>query len=64
MNRVPIQANPFAIRDAKFVLLVDAIALAGDDGVCKQWIDSLYGGLLPLSRKHAYTLMELVQAKV
>lgn len=53
MNEVPVTATPFAIRDAKFVLLVDCMAMAGDDDVCKQWIDSVYGGLLPLSYKKA-----------
>jgi FAD/FMN-containing dehydrogenase len=53
MNRVPVHATPFAIRNAKFVLLVDAMAMAGDDDVCKQWIDSLHGGLLPFSYKNA-----------
>jgi FAD/FMN-containing dehydrogenase len=51
MNRVPETATPFAIREAKFVLLVDCMAMAGDDDVCKQWIDSVYGGLLPFSYK-------------
>ncbi|WP_413299930.1 FAD-binding oxidoreductase [Bacillus sp. 1P10SD] len=53
MNQVPFTATPFAIRDAKFVLLVDCMAMAGDDDVCKQWIDSVYGGLLPFSYKKA-----------
>lgn len=53
MNRVPADATPFAIRDAKFVLLVDMMAMAGDDNVCKQWIDSVYDGLLPYSHKKA-----------
>lgn len=53
MNRVLATATPFAIRDAKFVLLVDVMAMAGDDVVCKQWIDSIYGGLLPFSHKKA-----------
>ncbi|WP_423798292.1 FAD-binding oxidoreductase [Neobacillus sp. SAB-20_R2A] len=53
MNRVPATATPYAIRDAKFVLLVDCMAMAGDDDLCKQWIDSVYGGLLPFSHKKA-----------
>ncbi|MDR6123547.1 FAD/FMN-containing dehydrogenase [Bacillus sp. SLBN-46] len=53
MNRVPETATPFAIREAKFVLLVDCMAMAGDDDLCKQWIDSVYGGLLPFSYKKA-----------
>ncbi|MFS0862595.1 FAD-binding oxidoreductase [Fredinandcohnia sp. 179-A 10B2 NHS] len=53
MNRVPSDATPFAIRDAKFVLLVDMMAMAGDDNVCKQWVDSVYDGLLPFSHKKA-----------
>jgi FAD/FMN-containing dehydrogenase len=53
MNRVSATATPFAIRNAKFVLLVDIMAMAGDDDVCKQWVDSVYGGLLPFSHKKA-----------
>ncbi|WP_078410090.1 FAD-binding oxidoreductase [Priestia abyssalis] len=53
MNRVPVKETSFAIRDAKFVLLVDIMAMAGDDDVCKQWVDSFYAGLLPSSHKHA-----------
>ena len=53
MNRVPATTTPFAIRDAKFVLLVDMMAMAGDDDVCKQYIDSVYGGLLEFSHKKA-----------
>jgi FAD/FMN-containing dehydrogenase len=53
MNRVSATATPFAIRNAKFVLLVDIMAMAGDDEVCKQWVDSVYGGLLPFSHKKA-----------
>ncbi|MCM3766133.1 FAD-binding oxidoreductase [Neobacillus niacini] len=53
MNRVPANATPFAIRDAKFVLLVDIMAMAGDDELCKLWVDSVYGGLLPHSHKKA-----------
>lgn len=53
MNRVPVQVTPFAVRNAKFVLLADVMAMAGDDEVCKKWMDSLYGGLLPLSYKKA-----------
>ncbi|MFJ8244325.1 FAD-binding oxidoreductase [Peribacillus asahii] len=53
MNRVPVHATPFAIRNAKFVLLVDVMAMAGDDAVCKQWVDFVYGELLPFSYKNA-----------
>ena len=41
------------VYDAKYVLLVDAMVMSGDDEACKQWIDSLYENLLPLSHKHA-----------
>ncbi|MHC0039422.1 FAD-binding oxidoreductase [Pseudoneobacillus sp. C159] len=53
MNRVDKTATPFAIRDAKYVLLVDIMAMSGDDEVCKTWVDSVYGGLLPFSHKKA-----------
>lgn len=53
MNRVSTDATPFAMRDAKYVLLVDAMAIGGDDEACKQWVDGLYENLLPLSYKKA-----------
>ncbi|WP_047985574.1 FAD-binding oxidoreductase [Ornithinibacillus californiensis] len=53
MNRVPSDATAFAMRDAKFALLVDIMAMPGEDAICKQWADSVYGGLLPLSYKKA-----------
>ena len=63
MNRVPVHATPFAIRDAKFVLLADVMAMAGDDDVCKQWIDSIYEGLLPFSYKNASYLNGIGESK-
>lgn len=51
MNRVPADATPYAVRDAKYVLLVDAMAMGGDDEVCKQWVDAFYEDMLPLSHK-------------
>lgn len=59
MNRVRADATPFAVRDAKYVLLVDAMAMNGDDEACKQWIDGLYENLLPLSYKKASYLNAL-----
>lgn len=59
MNRVPADATPYAVRDAKYVLLVDAMAMGGDDEVCKQWVDAFYEDLLPLSHKKASYLNAL-----
>ena len=53
MNRLPATATPFAIRDAKYALFVDIMPLGGENEVCKKWVDSLYGGLLPYSHKKA-----------
>ncbi|HZG73266.1 MAG TPA: FAD-binding oxidoreductase [Chondromyces sp.] len=63
MNRIPVDETPFAIRNAKFVLLVDAMAMAGDDALCKQWVDSIFGGLLPFSHKHASYLNAISTSK-
>jgi len=63
MNRVPANATPFAVRDAKYVLLVDAMAMGGDDEACKQWVDGLYENLLPLSHKKASYLNALDESE-
>lgn len=49
MNRVAPDATAFAIRDAKFVLLLDMMALGVEEDVCEQWVNSVYHDLLPYS---------------
>lgn len=53
MNEIAADASPFAIRDAKWALLADAMAIGGDDEACQKWIYDMYEGLLPFSHKKA-----------
>ncbi|MRG86329.1 FAD-binding oxidoreductase [Salinibacillus xinjiangensis] len=54
MNRVPESETPFSVRDASFVLLLDAMAMPGmDEDVIEQWIHSIYTDLLPYSHRNA-----------
>jgi len=53
MNRVASNATPYAIRDANFVLLTDIMAMDVELDLCKQWVDSVYGSLLPSSHHEA-----------
>lgn len=62
MNEIAADASPFAIRDAKWALLVDAMAMNGDDEACQKWIDDLYDGLLPFSHKKASYLNAICPA--
>lgn len=59
MNCVPAHVTPVAIRDAKFVLLVDAMAIANDDDAFQQWVQTFYQGMLPYSHKTASYLNAL-----
>lgn len=56
MNRVEPMATPFAIREAKYALLVDVMAVGPVDGAtCEDWIQSVYDEFLAYSvRKASY----------
>ena len=58
MNEVTSETSPIAMRDASWVLLVDAMAMGGDDAACEAWISELYEGLLP----YAYTKASYLNA--
>ena len=62
MNETAAEKSAFAIRDAKWALLVDAMAMGGDDEACQTWIDDLYEGLLPFSHKKASYLNAICPA--
>lgn len=51
MNRISPEATAFSNRDSSFVLLLDFMDMGAGPEVCKQWVDSVYGSLLPLSNK-------------
>jgi FAD/FMN-containing dehydrogenase len=51
MNRISPEATAFSNRDSSFVLLLDIMDMGAGPEVCKQWVDSVYDGLLPLSNK-------------
>lgn len=51
MNRISPAKTPFAIRDAQFILLVDAMAMNGEEELCQKWVDSIYSGMLSYSYK-------------
>ncbi|TLS35388.1 FAD-binding oxidoreductase [Pseudalkalibacillus caeni] len=53
MNKIPVDATPFAVRDASFILLVDMMAMGVDEKICEKWVESLYQGLLPYSHNKA-----------
>lgn len=53
MNEVTAQNSPFAMRDAGWALIVDVMALDGDDAVCETWVNDLYAGLRPYAHKKA-----------
>ena len=63
MNRVASDATAFAIRDAKYALLVDTMAMPGEDEMCELWTDSVYNGLLPYSHKRASYLNGIGQGE-
>jgi len=62
MNEIASDESPFAIRDAKWALLVDAMAMNGEDEACQAWIDEVYEGLLPFSHKNASYLNAICPA--
>lgn len=47
----PVPFLPEFLHHKKVIMLLGMYA--GDDDVCKQWVDSFYAGLLPFSHKHA-----------
>lgn len=51
MNRVSAEHAAFATRDAKWLLLVDIMAMNDDDVICEQWMDALHNRLLPISHQ-------------
>lgn len=51
MNEIGPEHAAFATRDAQWLFLIDAMAMSGDDAVCKQWIDALHDRLLPISHE-------------
>ena len=53
MNEVTADESAFAIRDAKWALLVDALAMSGEDEACQTWTQLLYENLLPFSQQKA-----------
>ena len=53
MNEATAETSPFAMRDASWALLVDAMAMGGDDVACEAWINELYECLLPYAHKKA-----------
>jgi hypothetical protein len=63
MNRVPADATAFAMRDASSVLLVDMIAMNVPEELCKQWVDSVYSGLLEYSHQKASYLNAIEPAE-
>jgi len=62
MNEITADQSPFAIRDAKWALLVDAMAMNGEDEACQKWIDEVYEGLLPFSHNKASYLNAICPA--
>ncbi|GAA0488174.1 FAD-binding oxidoreductase [Salinibacillus aidingensis] len=54
MNRVPVDETAFAVRDAAFVLFIDAMVMPDMDAeVLKNWVESVYHELLPYSHLNA-----------
>ena len=53
MNEVTAETSSFAMRDAGWAVIVDVMALEGDDVACEAWINDLYNGLLPYAHKKA-----------
>lgn len=53
MNRVAARDTAFAIRDAQFVLLLDAMAIGASVESCRSWTESVYVKLLPFSLGNA-----------
>lgn len=51
MNNVSADHAAFATRDAKWLFLIDAMAMNGEDAICEQWIDALHDRLLPISHE-------------
>jgi len=53
INQVPADATAFAIRDAKYALLLDIMGMGIEEPICQQWIQHVYETLLPYSYKGA-----------
>lgn len=53
MNNVTADESAFAIRDSKYVFLVDAMAMNDDDEACVSWVENLYKELSPFSHRNA-----------
>lgn len=54
VNRVASDATAFAVRDAKYVLLVDAMAMNGEDEACQAWLRDLEQALRTVSNGTPY----------
>ncbi|WP_234031466.1 FAD-binding oxidoreductase [Lentibacillus cibarius] len=51
INRVPAEETAFAVRDAGYMLLIDAEVSKDDPETCEQWLASVYEQLLPYAHQ-------------
>ncbi|WP_163970662.1 FAD-binding oxidoreductase [Oceanobacillus halotolerans] len=53
MNRVPADETAFAIRGARYLLLIDAEIPTDEPSKCFNWMDQFYEAILPFSYRHS-----------
>ncbi|SHG35362.1 FAD-binding oxidoreductase [Ornithinibacillus halophilus] len=65
MNRIPADEKAFSIRDAGYLLLVDAIVPEDNPQKCRDWVNQLHKDLLPHSlRESAYVNGARIDANI